>query len=244
MVEMSTTKGPSKDILADPTVQPGGGGQDLTDLVTRLFQQAANRSRARAGSPVSDAVSAQAADANLGAVAGILRGLPYETTDVQMGESPDAPTGTAPTGMKPDSEGASAVAFDVGQFAGVTPGRDGVPAGLQPNAARGAAAVRTVFGFNGAIGGVGGRPNNPSSDHPHGRAIDVMTLDNQDLGWDIARWFVENAASLGATYVIFNGQIASARHGWEWRPYRHPSGRSNPTLDHDDHVHISFAGGG
>lgn len=123
----------------------------------------------------------------------------------------------------------------------VEPGRDGVPSGLQPNAARGAAAARQLLGFTGTIGGLGERSN--KSDHPHGNAIDLMTHQDTELGWRLADWYWQNRDGLGVTYIIFNGKIASPRNGWQWRPYRHPSGKSNPTLDHDDHVHVSFRGG-
>jgi hypothetical protein len=40
-------------------------------------------------------------------------------------------------------------------------------------------------------------------------------------------------------YVIFNGRIWTGDRGWHG--YRHPSDpcNCNPTLRHDDHVHIS-----
>jgi hypothetical protein len=40
-------------------------------------------------------------------------------------------------------------------------------------------------------------------------------------------------------YVIFNGRIWTGDQGWH--TYRHPSDpcNCNPTLRHDDHVHIS-----
>jgi hypothetical protein len=96
--------------------------------------------------------------------------------------------------------------------------------------------VRSIGGWR-AVGSVEG------SDHPHGRAIDVMTghpsPDGRDLGWRIASWAVANAGRFDVKYVIFNGRIWSQRRGW--RGYRHPSDPCNcdPTLRHDDHVHIS-----
>ncbi len=123
----------------------------------------------------------------------------------------------------------------------VVPGQDGVPAGLQPNAARGAAAARRILGFQGDIGGIGHRNN--ASDHPHGNAIDLMTHDDLEFGWEAAEWYRQNRDQFGVTYVIFNGAIASPRSDWQWRPYRHPAGRTDPTAMHDDHVHVSFRGG-
>ena len=79
----------------------------------------------------------------------------------------------------------------------------------------------------------------PGSDHPKGRAIDVMTWSNRSLGWRIANWAVANAGALGVKYVIFNARIWTRSRGWH--AYRHPSDpcNCNPTLRHDDHVHIS-----
>jgi septal ring factor EnvC (AmiA/AmiB activator) len=80
----------------------------------------------------------------------------------------------------------------------------------------------------------------PGSDHPRGRALDVMTWSNRSLGWRIANWAAGNAWALGVKYVIFNGRIWTRGRGWH--AYRHPSDpcNCNPTLRHDDHVHISL----
>jgi septal ring factor EnvC (AmiA/AmiB activator) len=79
----------------------------------------------------------------------------------------------------------------------------------------------------------------PGSDHPRGRALDVMTWSNRSLGWRIANWAAGNAWALDVKYVIFNGRIWTRSRGWH--AYRHPSDpcNCNPTLRHDDHVHIS-----
>jgi hypothetical protein len=79
----------------------------------------------------------------------------------------------------------------------------------------------------------------PGSDHPRGRAIDVMTYYNRSLGWRIAGWAASNAWALDVKYVIFNARIWTRSRGWH--AYRHPSDpcNCNPTLRHDDHVHIS-----
>jgi hypothetical protein len=96
--------------------------------------------------------------------------------------------------------------------------------------------VRSIGGWR-PVGSVQG------SDHPYGRAIDVMVAypgrTGRDLGWRIARWAVANADRLDVKYVIFNGRIWTRSRGWHG--YRHPSDpcNCNPTLRHDDHVHIS-----
>lgn len=112
--------------------------------------------------------------------------------------------------------------------------------GLKENAARGAAIAR-AFGFGGTIHGVGARGN--KSDHPTGNAIDLMTLDDVDTGWTMAKYFLDNRDGLGVKYIIFQDRIASASNGWEWRDYSHPAGRTDPTALHMDHPHISFTGG-
>jgi peptidoglycan hydrolase CwlO-like protein len=90
-----------------------------------------------------------------------------------------------------------------------------------------------------AIGGWRPYGSVPGSDHPRGRAIDVMTGYNRSLGWRIATWASRNAWALDVKYVIFNGRIWTRGRGWHG--YRHPSDpcNCNPTLRHDDHVHIS-----
>ena len=66
-----------------------------------------------------------------------------------------------------------------------------------------------------------------------------MTWSNRSLGWRIANWAAGNAWALDVKYVIFNGRIWTRGRGWH--AYRHPSDpcNCNPTLRHDDHVHIS-----
>lgn len=138
-----------------------------------------------------------------------------------------APT-AVPGGPVPD------VPADIGP---VVPGQNGVPAGLNENAARGAAMVRQVFGFDGTIGGIGQRSG--PSDHPHGNAIDVMTNENMEQGQQIADFFRANHDELGVKYVIFNQRIASERTGWQWEAMED---RGSPTANHLDHPHISFHG--
>lgn len=117
--------------------------------------------------------------------------------------------------------------------------------GLTPDALRVLRCVQAMFGDH-TYGGVGSRPG--QSDHPSGRAVDVM-IDNWDTstgnahGWEIANWVRANAGWLGVTYVIFDRQIWSVdRDSEDWRPYTHPSGQSTPTLAHLDHVHVSVSG--
>ena len=109
---------------------------------------------------------------------------------------------------------------------------------LTSNAKRLYGLVERIFDVH-SIGGWRPYGSVPGSDHPKGRAIDVMTWSNRSLGWRIASWAVANAGALGVKYVIFNGRIWTRSRGWH--AYRHPSDpcNCNPTLRHDDHVHIS-----
>jgi hypothetical protein len=122
-----------------------------------------------------------------------------------------------------------------------------VEQGLTPDALRVLRCVQQNFGDHTYLG-VGARSNNPDSDHPSGRAVDVMidhwqTRAGNTEGWRVAHWVADNAASLGVTYVIFDAKIwSTVRAGEGWRTYMHPSGLSDPTLDHLDHVHVSVYG--
>ena len=109
---------------------------------------------------------------------------------------------------------------------------------LTPTAKRLYGLVVRTFDVH-AIGGWRPYGSVPGSDHPRGRAIDVMTWSNRSLGWRIATWAAGNAWALDVKYVIFNGRIWTRGRGWHG--YRHPSDpcNCNPTLRHDDHVHIS-----
>ena len=109
---------------------------------------------------------------------------------------------------------------------------------LTRNAKRLYGLVERIFDVQ-SIGGWRPYGSVPGSDHPWGRALDVMTWSNRSLGWRIAIWAVGNRGALGVKYVIFNGRIWTRSRGWHG--YRHPSDpcNCNPTLRHDDHVHIS-----
>jgi peptidoglycan hydrolase CwlO-like protein len=109
---------------------------------------------------------------------------------------------------------------------------------LTPTAKRLYGLVVRIFDVH-SIGGWRPYGSVPGSDHPHGRALDVMTWYNRSLGWQIATWASGNAWALDVKYVIFNGRIWTRSRGWHG--YRHPADpcNCNPTLRHDDHVHIS-----
>lgn len=122
-----------------------------------------------------------------------------------------------------------------------------VEEGLTPDALRVLRCVQQTFGDH-VYGGAGEREANPGSDHPTGRAVDVMvegweTPAGRTHGDEVAAYLEANAAGLGVRYVIWAGQIWHAERADEgWRPYTHPSGGGGPTLDHFDHVHVSVYG--
>lgn len=110
---------------------------------------------------------------------------------------------------------------------------------ISPNTSAAANFVRNTWGINN-IGTLGSRPN--ASDHPWGKALDIMIP-----GWNspqgiargnrIANWFAHNSDRFGTKYLIWRKRFNG---GGGWIDYGHPTGRSNPTLDHMDHVHVSL----
>jgi hypothetical protein len=97
-----------------------------------------------------------------------------------------------------------------------------------PNTAQWMAYAQQRWGVT--VGGFRAHGSVPNSDHPKGRAIDIMS--SGALGSSIANDFISQAGSRGVTYVIFNHQIWTPSQGWH--AYHGP----NP---HTDHVHVSFA---
>ncbi|GAA1687099.1 hypothetical protein GCM10009745_34800 [Kribbella yunnanensis] len=89
---------------------------------------------------------------------------------------------------------------------------------------------------------------NPTSDHPRGKACDVMvgadarrSAPARARGDEIANWTVKTAGQTGVHYVIWYGKIWSARRG-TWIPYN-GGGVYSPTDatgGHFDHVHVSM----
>ncbi|MFD7161241.1 M23 family metallopeptidase [Kribbella sp. NPDC059898] len=124
----------------------------------------------------------------------------------------------------------------------------GVEEGLTPDALRVLRCVHQQFPQLVSFGGVGERETNPQSDHPSGRAVDAMIPDwekpeGKALGDQVAAYTVSNAKGLGVKYVIWNAKIWSVERQKEgWRPYTHPSGATDATSMHLDHVHVSVYG--
>ena len=135
---------------------------------------------------------------------------------------------------------------------GLQPGTRCQPSGLDAEAGLTPSALQVLrcvhAGWPDRItsyAGVGPRAANPSSDHPSGRAVDAMipgwqTPEGRRLGDDVAGYVQASAAALNVRYIIWNARIWSPdRAGEGWRPYRHPSGATDPTSMHRDHVHVS-----
>lgn len=125
---------------------------------------------------------------------------------------------------------------------GVSPNGVG---GLGPRAAAARAFVMATWGIRN-IGGYANRTiagTKTLSDHALGKAIDVMLTPDYNspakraLGNTVASHFVNNAARWGTKYVIYYDRINSGRG---WGPYGHPGGGRSDTLQHRDHVHVSF----
>ncbi|WP_156250799.1 M23 family metallopeptidase [Pseudactinotalea terrae] len=120
-----------------------------------------------------------------------------------------------------------------------------VEQGLTPDALNFARCAAAQFGIaTGNILGVGNRAANPKSDHPNGRAIDLMVPDwrtTSTTGDEWAQFAIDNAAAFGVKYVIWDARVWLASTG-QWEAYSHPSGATDPTNMHLDHVHVSVHG--
>lgn len=87
--------------------------------------------------------------------------------------------------------------------------------GVRPHVAQAGYHLMGVFDIDESdVIGVAARPNNPTSDHPRGLALDFI-VDNS-TGDDLAAYADENTEALGISYIL-----------WQ-------------VPDHYDHVHISF----
>ncbi len=77
--------------------------------------------------------------------------------------------------------------------------------------------------------GLGERPDTPSSDHPLGKAIDLMTSDETSAQRIISVFRTQP----GAKYWIWNRKKGALTSLWVPYTYTGP----NP---HTDHVHLSY----
>lgn len=118
-------------------------------------------------------------------------------------------------------------------------------AGLTPDALLVLRCVDASFGSHTYLG-VGERSTNPTSDHPTGRAVDVMiddwkTPNGIAEGTRIANWVRKHADQLGVTYVVWRDRIWSPGDE-RWQPYDHPAGDTSAHARHLAHVHVSVHG--
>ena len=99
------------------------------------------------------------------------------------------------------------------------------------------AACMGLFGANN-IGGW--RPADAYGEHSSGRALDIMTGSDVQLGYRVATWLMSNQASLGVKWAIWQQAINSGS-GW-----RGMEDRGSATQNHRDHVHVflAYADGG
>jgi hypothetical protein len=148
------------------------------------------------------------------------------------------PSGAAPAPAPPGGQGC-VVADPTGTGGCVT-----------PRAAHLAGQLREAYGTDRAMSCWGRRPTNPDSDHPQGRACDVVfgeigrfpTAVERQAGWDMASWLVAHAEALAIDYLIWDGQIWQPASGWSAYDGGGVYDPSSPTGGHYDHTHISVKG--
>lgn len=102
--------------------------------------------------------------------------------------------------------------------------------GTQPHVAQVSHMIQKMFGLS-DIGGAHGRYD---GDHGAGLALDLMTA-NPAQGDAMAAFILANKARFGVTYVIWQ-QRYNDGSGWSYM-----EDRGDPTQNHYDHVHVSFA---
>lgn len=138
---------------------------------------------------------------------------------------------------KKKAEVAAAQAYG-SQYSGVVGGRKYALPGVKPWVYEAAQYLGNKFNIA-TIGGVGQRSSNPTSDHPRGLALDFMTSDVAK-GSALSEEAIRLWKDLDATYLIWRARI----HSFDsrgWQGYSHPSGATDPTSMHMDHVHVSFS---
>lgn len=91
--------------------------------------------------------------------------------------------------------------------------------------------IRTIYGWR--------TSSAYSSDHPNGRAIDIMIpdyKDNKALGDKVAQYFIDNGKRLNITYIIWRQRSYTLTRG-SWKKM---SDRGSDNANHMNHVHVSF----
>lgn len=91
--------------------------------------------------------------------------------------------------------------------------------------------IKTIYGWRASSA--------YSSDHPNGRAIDIMLPDykkNKALGDAIAQYFIDNGTRLHVTYILWQQRSYTIPKG----PWKKMADRGSDTENHMNHVHVSF----
>lgn len=178
--------------------------------------------------------------------------LPEATTDSpEECQNPDDPfdpdTGITPPARNADGSWPPGTCTEPDP---TQPGRQG--ACVTPRTAR---MVEQIEAMNVGHNGItcwDPHEQNPTSDHPKGKACDIVfgTLGQFPKGTDkengdqLANWLVANAETWAVKYIIWQGRIwTTARAGEGWRPYTGGGiyDPSDPTGGHYDHIHLSMA---
>lgn len=149
------------------------------------------------------------------------RGLEWQAREVARIKKLEAALGGALGGGR----------FSPGGGRGWPPRRYGV---VSANTRAAGDYARSHFGVR-SVGYLGSRSY--YSDHPWGKAADLMTFADTAKGNRVASYFVNNPGAFGTKYAIFNRRINS---GSGWRAYAYPGRGSTPTTRHEDHVHLSL----
>ena len=113
-------------------------------------------------------------------------------------------------------------------------------AGLQPQTAAFKEEIANLFGITSFSGY---RPGD-SGDHGKGLAIDFMVPESSELGDKIAEYAIQNMASRGISYIIWEQRFYApfdSKYGPAntWNPM---PDRGSVTENHYDHVHVSMNG--
>lgn len=113
-------------------------------------------------------------------------------------------------------------------------------AGLQPQTAAFKEEIANLFGITSFSGY---RPGD-SEDHGKGLAIDFMVPESSELGDKIAEYAIQNMASRGISYIIWEQRFYApfdSKYGPAntWNPM---PDRGSVTENHYDHVHVSMNG--
>ncbi len=120
--------------------------------------------------------------------------------------------------------------------------------GLQAPTRYGLRCVRKQFTTSSITSGWRSSGSVSTSDHPAGLAIDVSpssasweSVEGNRAGWQLAHWAQVNADRLNVKYIIWDNYRWPGYDGRKgWVAYDHSTGRTDPSANHRDHVHISF----